>query len=161
MTVGDYNNCVDAHADAVYRFILKNIRDVDAARDVVQDSFEKMWRRHTEVEAEKAKSYLFTTAYHTMIDYTRRDRKHAPIEEAPRYTESVYNEYSDLKEVLEEALQQLPDIQRAVLTLRDYEGYPYEEIGEITGLNESQVKVYIFRARLALKKYIGKLENVI
>lgn len=161
MTVGDYNKCVDAYADAVYRFVLKNIRDTDAARDVVQDSFEKMWLRHTEVEAEKAKSYLFTTAYHTMIDHTRRDRKRAPIEEAPRYTESCYNEYSDLKEVLEEALQQLPDIQRAVLTLRDYEGYPYEEIGEITGLNESQVKVYIFRARLALKKYIGKLENVI
>jgi RNA polymerase sigma-70 factor (ECF subfamily) len=45
--------------------------------------------------------------------------------------------------------------------LRDYEGYSYEEIGEITGLNESQVKVYIYRARLALKQYIGSLENVL
>jgi RNA polymerase sigma-70 factor (ECF subfamily) len=45
--------------------------------------------------------------------------------------------------------------------LRDYEGYSYEEIGEITALNPSQVKVYIYRARLALKEYIGKPENVI
>jgi DNA-directed RNA polymerase specialized sigma24 family protein len=45
--------------------------------------------------------------------------------------------------------------------LRDFEGYTYEEIGEITGLNESQVKVYIYRARLALKEYIGSIENVI
>jgi RNA polymerase sigma-70 factor (ECF subfamily) len=45
--------------------------------------------------------------------------------------------------------------------LRDYEGYAYQEIGEITGLNESQVKVYIFRARAALKKYIVSLDMVI
>jgi RNA polymerase sigma-70 factor (ECF subfamily) len=45
--------------------------------------------------------------------------------------------------------------------LRDYEGYSYEEIEEITGLNESQVKVYIYRARVTLKAYIGKIENVL
>jgi len=66
-----------------------------------------------------------------------------------------------LKEVLNEAVDRLPEIQRTVVLLRDYEGYSYEEIGEITGLNESQVKVYIYRARLFLKEYIGKLENVI
>lgn len=45
--------------------------------------------------------------------------------------------------------------------LRDYEGYSYQEIGEITGLSESQVKVYIYRARVFLRKYIGKMEVVI
>ena len=55
----------------------------------------------------------------------------------------------------------MSEIQRSVVMLRDYEGYPYDEIGEITGLSESQVKVYIFRARKALKQYIGKLEMVV
>jgi len=45
--------------------------------------------------------------------------------------------------------------------LRDYEGYSYQEIAEITNLSEAQVKVYIYRARLFLKKYIGSLETVI
>jgi RNA polymerase sigma-70 factor (ECF subfamily) len=45
--------------------------------------------------------------------------------------------------------------------LKDYEGYNYAEIGEITGLNESQVKVYLHRARIQLKAYIVKMENVI
>ncbi len=70
------------------------------------------------------------------------------------------NHYSDLKEILNEALTKLPEIQRSVILLRDYEGYNYSEIGEITGLNESQVKVYIFRARGFLKNYIGAMENV-
>jgi len=48
-----------------------------------------------------------------------------------------------------------------VVLLRDYEGYNYLEIAEITSLNESQVKVYIFRARQALKEYIRKIEIVL
>jgi RNA polymerase sigma-70 factor (ECF subfamily) len=45
--------------------------------------------------------------------------------------------------------------------LRYYEGYSYQEIGEITDLSEQQVKVYIFRARKFLKEYIGTIEAVI
>jgi RNA polymerase sigma-70 factor (ECF subfamily) len=44
--------------------------------------------------------------------------------------------------------------------LKDYEGYSYEEIGQITGLNEGQVKVYLHRARLALRNYLVSPENV-
>jgi RNA polymerase sigma-70 factor (ECF subfamily) len=69
--------------------------------------------------------------------------------------------YSDLKEILQEAVSKLPEIQRHVIMLRDYEGYSYEEIGEICNLNESQVKVYIFRARKFLKDYIGNIEAVV
>ena len=67
----------------------------------------------------------------------------------------------DLQEVLHEALNRLPEIQKSVILLRDYEGYNYEEIAEITGLNLSQVKVYIFRGRKQLKEYIGSIEKVI
>jgi RNA polymerase sigma-70 factor (ECF subfamily) len=45
--------------------------------------------------------------------------------------------------------------------LRDYEGYTYKEIGEITGLNEAQVKINIYRGRVALKNFIGKIETVL
>ena len=62
---------------------------------------------------------------------------------------------------MNEAIKKLPDDQRAVLLLRDYEGYSYEEIGGITGLTEAQVKVYIYRARVFLKKYIVRMDLVI
>jgi RNA polymerase sigma-70 factor (ECF subfamily) len=63
--------------------------------------------------------------------------------------------------VLNEAVKRLPDIQRTVILLRDYEGYSYKEIGDVTSLSEAQVKVYIFRARVFLKNYIGKMEVVV
>ena len=47
------------------------------------------------------------------------------------------------------------------MLLKDYEGYSYEEIGQIMNLNPSQVKVYLHRARVQLKEYLVKMENVI
>lgn len=161
MTTAEYNECVDRHADGVYRFVLKNLRDEDKARDIVQDSFEKMWLKVDEIDGGKARAYLFTTAYHTMIDAIRRERFSVEMDARVHQEHAYRDDYSGLKEILEEAVARLPDIQRSVVLLRDYEGYSYQEIGDITGLNESQVKVYIYRARTALKTYIGSMDAVI
>jgi RNA polymerase sigma factor (sigma-70 family) len=161
MDLEAYNTCVEVHADGVYRFVLKHIKDKDASRDIVQDSFEKMWRKVDQIDAAKAKTYLFTTAYHTLVDYTRKESRKTRMDEVDHNAHSHSKQYSDLKSILNSGLEQLPEIQKSVLMLRDYEGYDYAEIGQITGLNESQVKVYIFRARTFLKNYIGKMEAVI
>jgi RNA polymerase sigma factor (sigma-70 family) len=161
VTVAEFNSCVDEHSDALYRFILKHIKDVDVAKDIVQDTYEKLWRRINDTESTNAKSYMFTTAHHTLIDYTRKAKKQGDYNEVVENTLKHEKHYSDVKEILNRALDQLPEIQKSVVLLRDYEGYDYAEIGKITNLSESQVKVYIFRARAFLKNYIGKMEVVI
>ena len=161
MTTADYNKCVDNFSDGVYRFILKNIKDEDKAKDIVQESFIKMWEKVQDINVAKARSYLFSTAYHTMIDMIRRDKKQTTFDANVINDMTYENSYSDAKEIINNAVAKLPEIQRSVVMLRDYEGYSYEEIGDICGLNESQVKVYIYRARLFLKEYIGALERVI
>lgn len=159
MNVAEYNACVDQYSDNIYRFILKNLKDQDRAKDVVQETFAKMWVKVSEVAYEKAKSYLFSTAYHTMIDMIRKEKKQGDWEEAHEPSHS--EQYNGLQEVLHEAIEQLPEDQRSALMLRDYEGYSYQEVGEITGLTESQVKVYIYRARKFLQQYLGSIETVI
>jgi RNA polymerase sigma-70 factor (ECF subfamily) len=161
MTTGEYNQCVDNFSDGVYRFLLKNTKDTHLASDLVQESFMKLWIKRKEVEFAKGKSYLFTTAYHTMIDYFRKNKKIVPVENYNHNSQTLENEYSDLKEVIDKAVEKLPDVQRSVLLLRDYEGYSYDEIGEMTGLSETQVKVYIYRARLFMKNYIISPEYVV
>jgi RNA polymerase sigma factor (sigma-70 family) len=161
MSIEEYNRSVEEFADSVYRFILKNIRDVEKARDVVQDTYEKLWMKAESVDAQKVKAYLFSTAYHTMIDLIRKESRQTPMEDGHALQYSHSEQYTDLNEILHEAISRLPESQRAVIMLRDYEGYSYEEIAEITGLSESQVKVYIYRGRMFLKNYIGKLETVI
>lgn len=162
MTVEEFNRCVDLYADNLYRFILKNVRDKDKAKDILQDTYEKLWLKVSDTPATNAKSYMFTTAYHIMIDALRREKKQVRMEdEEMEKTNYHQKQYSDLAQILDRAAQKLPEVQRMALMLRDYEGYSYKEIGEITGLSEPQVKVYIFRARVFLKNYIGKTEQVI
>jgi RNA polymerase sigma-70 factor (ECF subfamily) len=161
MTADEYNRCVDLHADNLYRFILKNIRDKDEARDLVQDTFEKMWVKRESVSYEKAKAYMFTTGYHTMIDRLRKKQRQAGMNEVSYESLLSHEQYTGLQEVLHRAINKLPHAQRSVVLLRDYEGYSYEEIGKITGLSEAQVKVYIYRARIFLREYIGSIEKVI
>lgn len=161
MTVEHYNESVELYADGLYRFILKSLKDPDKAKDIVQDSYEKLWVRIEEVSSEKVKSYLFSTAYHTMIDVIRKEKRTTNMDGINQNNYTDVQQIPDLQKILHDAVNRLPEIQRTVVLLRDYEGYSYEEIGEITGLNESQVKVYIFRARAFLKNYIGSLESVI
>ena len=161
MTVEEYNKSVDSYADGIYRFALKTLKDQEKAKDTVQDTFEKLWVKHSDVSYEKVKSYLFTTAYHASIDLIRKEKKKGEYESSPLFETSSNEQYSDIHDVLNKAVDLLPEIQKSVLLLRDYEGYSYEEVGEITGLNESQVKVYIFRARLFLKNYLVSIENII
>jgi RNA polymerase sigma-70 factor (ECF subfamily) len=161
MNVKEYNQSVEQYSDNIYRFILKSIRDEERARDIVQDSYEKLWRNVENVNGEKVKSYLFTTAYHTMIDVLRKEKRQTFME-AYQMPEDIHDQqYSDLSEVLNEAVTRLPEIQRTVILLRDYEGYSYKEIGDVTSLSEAQVKVYIYRARVFLKSYIGKMDLVV
>lgn len=161
MTEREYNSCVSLYADNVYRFILKNLRNEEDAKDVVQGAFEKLWVTREQVVNEKSKSYLFTVAYHQMIDFIRKQKRIYLKDEFGEMAMGSANINNNAKRILDEALSKLSETQRSLVMLKDYEGYNYAEIGEITGLNESQVKVYLHRARLQLKAYIVKVENVI
>ena len=161
MTVAKYNESVDNYSDNLYRFVLKNIKDSDKAKDIVQDTFLKFWEKKDNVDLAKIKSYLFTTAYHTLIDVIRKEKKQSSFDDIKEENHSTETNYSDLQEILHQAIEQFPEDQKAVILLRDYEGYAYDEIAEITGMNESQVKVYIFRGRKFLKNYLGSVEALI
>ena len=145
----------------MYRFILKNLRHEEDARDVVQTAFEKMWRNRENVDAQKCKSYLFTVAYHQMIDHIRKVKRIQLREDFSEEAKVENKPVSNLKKILDEALNRLSETQKSLVLLKDYEGYSYDEIGEIMNLNASQVKVYLHRARVQLKNYLVKIENVI
>ena len=160
MTEREYNQCVNLYADNVYRFILKNLRHEEDSRDVVQSAFEKMWVNRADVDNAKCKSYLFTVAYHQMIDHLRKAKRVSLRDEFKDDMRVTDRPVSNTKKILEEALSRLSETQRSLVLLKDYEGYSYEEIGKITGLNESQVKVYLHRARIQLKNFLVSPENV-
>ncbi len=161
MTEKEYNKCVTLFADNVYRFIFKNLGHKEDAKDVVQTAFEKLWINREQIDNNRSKSFLFTVAYHQMIDHIRKNKRLSLKEEHNIDGGITYQNNNNIKKILDEALQKLGETQRSLVLLKDYEGYSYDEIGKITGLSQSQVKVYLHRARLQLKNYLVKAENVL
>jgi RNA polymerase sigma-70 factor (ECF subfamily) len=160
MTDREYNECVHQYADNVFRFIVKNLRHEEDAKDVVQSAFEKLWRNRDAVETSKSKSFLFTVAYNQMIDHLRKAKRIHLQEEFSAESKVTHQPVHNMKKALYEALNRLNEVQKSLVMLKDYEGYSYDEIAQITGLNEGQVKVYLHRARLALRNYLVSPENV-
>lgn len=161
MTVKEFNTAVDNFSDTLYRFIKSSLKDDDRANDIVQDAYEKLWKHVTEIDFRVVKSWLFTTAYNNMIDIIRKEKRMTTLDNIHNDDFSHSMQYSDLNEILHAALEKLPEYQKIPILLRDYEGYTYREISVITGLTEAQVKINIYRGRLALKSYIGKIETLI
>ncbi len=159
MTPQEYNKAVEEYSDRIYRFVLKSMGEEERSKDVVQDCYEKLWINVGEIEFGKAKSWLFSTAHNAMIDIIRKEKRMV-TDDSPR--EDIYEQgYTDLNEILHRCLGNLSEAWRSAILLRDYEGYSYREIGEITGQSEAQVKINIYRARMAMRKMIGKIEMVV
>ena len=158
MEVNEYNFCVHEWADALFRFACKCTGNVADAHDVVQNSFEVLWQKRNDVVQIKAKAFLFQVAYRNAVDHYRKNARMSS-KDIPEISHSLAS--PDLKKILDAALARLDEQSRALVLLKDYEGYRYEEIADITGLNETQVKVYLHRARKTLKDYLVSIENII
>ncbi|MBT5402995.1 MAG: RNA polymerase sigma factor [Crocinitomicaceae bacterium] len=152
----EYNTAVKDYSGRLFRYVVKCLRSSEDANDIVQEAYEKLWTNRKKVPLTKAKSWLFTTAHNMIINHTRKRK--ALLMEDQKCIEPSVNEHSyELRDLITQALESLPDVQRQIILLRDLEGYNYKEIGEILQLNESQVKVYLFRGR---QKIRHKLKDI-
>ncbi len=157
----EYNIAVKEISGRLYGYALKCVLNPDDASDLVQDAFEKLWNNRKKVEFIKAKSWLFTTTHNSMLNFIGKKNRITYMYhlESSQETRSDFHDF-ELKEIVEGSLATLPPIQKSVILLRDLEGYNYQEIGDILDLTESQVKVYLFRARNKIKKQLISLTDL-
>lgn len=155
----DYNQAVCDYSNRVCRFVDGLLKDSEAAKDIVQECYMKLWEHRESIDFSKSKPWLFTTAYRLSLNYLRKNNRLVHHSLLPEQSFELDN--PDLKKIVNDSLELLNEVQRTIVLLKDYEGYSYEEIGKILDLNESQVKVYLFRARKKVKQYIGDLQLVL
>ena len=101
MTSKEYNNCVKLYADRVYRFIIKHVKNEADAKDVVQNAFLVLWNKHAQIEAGKARAFLFSVAYNNMVDGYRKMKRVQHWADMPEDSRIVYQTSNELKEVFE------------------------------------------------------------
>ena len=156
----EYNNAVREYSKNLLRFIIKSLKDEKAAEDILQDCYLKLWEHRNNVDPQKIKSWLFTTAHHMLINYIKRKARFTSSGVQQEFPLPAVSDF-DVKELIDKALEQLPQQQKSILLLRDLEGYNYDEIGEIMQLSNAQVKVYLFRARQKIKEMLRSVHAII
>lgn len=156
MTTEDYNKVVKKISHRLFGYVFKLTKDEEDANDLVQDAFMKLWINREKVEFKKAKSWLFTTAHNAFINFIKKSNRQERIGEGVDIPVESKNRF-ELQEIIDLAMKSLPELQKSIILLRDLEGYNYKEIGDMLKLNESQVKVYLFRARKKIKDQIKDL----
>jgi RNA polymerase sigma-70 factor (ECF subfamily) len=155
----EYNIAVRDHAQNLYGYVYKYLRNSENTEDIVQDVFEKLWKNRRKVELQSCKAWMFRTGHNALINFTvRYNRTVYDTDSVPE--KLTKNNDLENKDLIEMALSLLPPVQKSIVLLRDLEGYKYAEIAEILEISESQVKVYLFRARKKIKKQLKDLTFV-
>lgn len=149
----------------VYHLAYRTLRDREEAKDITQESFLRAYRslRNFRPTA-KFSTWLFAIAYHACCDRLKRLRKFTdeelpdPADSSPGPDHRVIA--LDEARRLRDAIAQLPEKYRAVITLYHLQGRQYEEIAKVLDLPMGTVKTHLFRAKEHLRKMLGDMERI-
>lgn len=143
--------------------------DPAVSADVTQDTFIRLWEHRTALEEERVLSWLLRVARNACIDQMRKrkvrrsvdDEEGSIVDSLPDAARSPDGDAaaSLFNERLEQALERLGEPHRSIVVLREIQEYKYEEISDVLNLPLNTVKVYLHRARKALRNDLGEVHR--
>ena len=151
------------HRVALYRWLLRLVRDEALAEDLLSDVFLDVWRQAASFRGRASVStWLLAIARH-MAASARRRRNDAELDEAtvstvpdPADDAEVTLQKKNRAEALRQSLHRLSPDHREVIDLAYYHGKSVKEIAEIVSINEATVKTRMFYARRKLAELVEK-----
>jgi len=159
----DFESLYQSSAPQVRRFVLFLCGDAALADDITSETFVRAWIGQGKIREATVKAYLFTIARNLYRDNLRRNRRNTELEESiPDDSPGLANRTEHKAELaaVMKALQELPEIDRAVLLMRAQEEMPYEEIAQAMELPVTTIKVKVHRARLKLMQVRANFQEV-
>ena len=145
--------------DKLYRLALRITLNRAEAEDVVQDTLLKVWEHRNEWEQiNNLEAFAIATCRNRALDVLKRaGRKTAPLDVVDNRQQTADNGQQSLEareqlSLVRRLMDGLPEVQRTIMLMRDIEGQTYQEIAQVLDISETQVKVYLHRARTKVKK---------
>jgi len=169
----DLSSEIAGHRDAIYRYIVRIVRDPAVAEDLTQDS---LLRAHDKLETLDAPSRLVPWLYRIATNLTYDRFRQASYRHRPQSLDAAGGSDQGLAETVEDSgprldklmeqsemsacvqkyISDLSDSYRAVILLHDAEGLTNPEIAEMLGISLATVKIRIHRAREKLRVALGQ-----
>ena len=152
--------------DRLYRIALNMLRSVEEAEDALQDTMVKLWDKRERLDEYRSVEALAVTMTKNLCLDRLKSKKHKnqlDVQEMELDSGFVtpYKsiELSDSMNTMNEVFESLPAQQRLLITLRDIEGFSYEEISDQTGLEINNIRVGLSRARKKAREAYLKIED--
>ena len=161
----DFHTDILPMKDRLFRLALSITLDRTEAEDITQETLVRVWERRKEwPQIENIQAWCMTIARRLALDAVEKAKIHAEREaEVADYQRSAIPSPAPADEALDRRqrveavrrlISQLPEVQPTVMELRDIEGLRYDEIAQLTGISETQVKVYLHRARKKIREQL-------
>jgi RNA polymerase sigma-70 factor (ECF subfamily) len=160
-----YRQYFEAYFEGLFTYAYTIVKDSAEARDIAQSSFIKLWQKRKEIDFSiKAKSYLYTTAYHLALN-TVRNRKnhknhHETLENKEAPTTIYTSEQKEIRTRIQEAINQLPPRCREIFLKSRLEGRKYAEIAVDLKISVKTVEVQMGRALKFLKEHLADIIKI-
>lgn len=161
MTTEEFKNTVIPFSRKLFPMLFRILGDEEETRDALQDLMVKLWNKRTELErCENLPAYIITVARNHSFDLLKKKRPDRMNESDDRKIMLLKNDDSfEVKERMEQVrkvIGQLPEKYREVISLRDIDGFDFEEIKEMTGFEVPYIRVLLSRARQKVKEEVEK-----
>ncbi len=169
MEINELIEILEPYKNKMFRYAFSIIGNRFEAEDIVQESLIKIWKKKDKfAEIDNKEAWAITIVRNLAIDKlrARKKKKTSDIDDYFHISDKAPSPAAKLeqKEAVKkvaEIMATLQDAQREIITLRDIEGYTYQEIADIMELKVDQVKVYLFRARKVLREKLSPLRKMI
>ncbi len=162
MTKEEFVKDVVVFGDKMYRIAFRLLENSEAAKDVLQDSFLKLWEKREEIKKfRNTEAYVVTVIKNKCLDKLRLVKQTLDISNLPAETKKSESDFDYQESTIEikKIIHSLPKQQKLIIELRDIEGYSYEEIGELLDMSVNNVRVNLSYARKTIKEKLQKIYN--
>lgn len=151
--------------DRLFRFAKRIINNLPEAEDIVQEVFIRLWKKRDQLEEYRSvEAFAMIITKNLCFDYLKSKKRLTDEltnlnDRGAEYAVELQTEFADSHNLIKELINRLPDKQRMIIQLRDIEGFEFEEIAEIAGINTNAVRVNLSRARKTIRESIVKKHN--
>ena len=152
---------MNAYQSRLYWHIRRLVDDEDAAKDVLQETFIKVYQNFSQFKKDsQLYTWLYKIASNEALQHLNKVKKMQKTEQdADVYLENQKADNSgrnadEIEDLLQDSIQKLPEKQRMVFTLRYYDDLPYEEISKILDMSISTLKTNYHYAKSKIEQYI-------
>jgi len=159
---GQFNDLFEQHYEALCRFVFPVVKDKDAAEDIVQDVFVKIWIRRQELEIQTSyKAYLFKAVMFRALDYLRKQKSAEKLKgelkivyDQSLQTDDCILEKKELIAAIEAGINKMPENMRVIFQLSRYSSLKNREIAEQLNVSIKTVESNVTKALKQLSQYI-------